>query len=371
MTMETKQLQLASVYLKDFRCFEHMTIDLDSPVVLICGSNGTGKTSVLEALYYGCYLRSFRTHTPRDLVALGKESFFVKFLIRDWTEESCVDHTIQIGFSNNKRLVKVDNKTTVSYKDLLSCYRIVSLTEDDLTLIQGGPEERRAFLDTALLLHDASFITKMREYRIILENRNALLQKDLVDKEAYFVWTKKLWEASFNIQEIRKQLLSVLEVEVNVMLTHYIDQNVSISLTYQAKKGSDLPFEEFLRKNTSFEELMRQESYFKRSLFGAHVDDFTISLEGKRSRAYASRGQQKMIILLLKIAQIKQLTLKNGPIIFLLDDFMTDFDVERGKALLQALFELRCQLIFTSPRRDSALESALIESQTHYKIISM
>jgi len=63
--------------------------------------------------------------------------------------------------------------------------------------------------------------------------------------------------------------------------------------------------------------------------------------------------------------------LKKGPLVFLLDDFMTDFDFERSKALLSALFELNCQLIFTSPRRDSALESALIASQIDYKTISM
>jgi DNA replication and repair protein RecF len=368
---QTKQLQLASIYLKDFRCFEQTVIDLDSPIVLICGSNGTGKTSLLEALYYGCYLRSFRTHTSRDLIALGKESFFVKFLVRDTKEDNTIDHTIQIGFANNKRLVKVDNKATVSYKDLLAYYRVVSLTEDDLKLIQDGPEERRAFLDAALLLHDASFMVKMREYRIVLENRNALLQKDIIDKDTYFVWTKKLWEHTITIQEMRKQFLAALEAAINGMLDHYIDPQLSLAMTYQAKKASDQQFDHFLQKNGSLDELLRQEQYFKRSLFGAHVDDFMVILEGKKSRAYASRGQQKMIILLIKIAQIKQLAHKNGPTIFLLDDFMTDFDVERGKALLQALFELDCQLIFTSPRRDSALEGALIDSQTPYKIISM
>ena len=368
--MQTK-LQLASIHLKDFRCFEHMTIDLDSSIVLICGSNGTGKTSLLEALYYGCYLRSFRTHISRELVALGKESFFVKFLIRDGQEYEKIDHTIQIGFTNNKRLVKIDNKTTVSYKDLLSYYRVVSLTEDDLKVIQDGPEERRSFLDSALLLDDITFVTKMREYRIVLENRNALFQKNGLDKDSYFVWTKKLWEHTIEIQAMRKQFLSVLAIEINNMLKQYIDPQLHISLMYQAKKSSDLTFEEFLQKNSSIDDLMRQEMYFKRSLFGAHVDDFSISLEGKRSRAYASRGQQKMIVLLIKIAQIKGQILKNGPVIFLLDDFMTDFDVDRGRALLQALFELNCQLIFTSPRRDSTLENALISSQTHYKIISI
>ena len=367
--MKTKQLQLASIYLKDFRCFDQTTIDLDSRIVLICGSNGTGKTSLLEALYYGCYLRSFRTHLSRDLIALGKESFFVKFLIRDGSQDNLVDHTIQIGFANNKRLVKVDNKTTVSYKDLLSYYRIVSLTEDDLKLIQDGPEERRSFLDQALLLNDAEFITKMRKYRIVLENRNALLQHHNIDQEAYFIWSKKLWEHTSGIQAVRKQLLSELEAEVNIMLHQYIDENLSLSFVYQAKKSSDSAFDTFWQKNST--DLMRLESQFKRTLFGAHIDDFNVILEGKKSRTYASRGQQKMIVLLVKIAQIKQLSQKNGPIIFLLDDFMTDFDVERGKALLSALFELNCQLIFTSPQRDSALESALTTSFVDCKIISI
>ncbi|HSC24855.1 MAG TPA: DNA replication and repair protein RecF [Candidatus Babeliales bacterium] len=369
--MEINKLQLASIYLKNFRCFEQTTIDLDSHIVLICGLNGTGKTSLLEALYYGCYLRSFRTHLSRDLIALGKESFFIKFLIHDYSSsENFIDHTIQIGFTDNKRLVKIDNKPTVSYKDLLTYYRIVSLTEDDLKLVQDGPEERRSFLDQALLLKDTSFINMMREYRIVLENRNALLCKDKFDQEMYFLWTKKLWEYTSRIQKVRKQLLLELETEVNIMLHRHVDEHVSISFVYQAKKNSDNAFDIFWNNNIS-SGIMRSELHLKRTLFGAHIDDFTIMLQGKQSRAHSSRGQQKMIVLLIKIAQIKQLSKANGPIIFLLDDFMTDFDIERGKALLSALFELNCQLIFTSPRRDSALESALIASQYNYKIISI
>src|SRR6266404_4667874 len=268
--MKTKHLQLATVYLKNFRCFDQVTIDLNSRIVLIYGSNGTGKTSLLEALYYGCYLRSFRTHLSRDLIALGKDSFFVKFLIRDHSQDSAVDHTIQIGFANNKRLVKVDDKTTVSYKDLLAYYRVISLTEDDLKLIQDGPEERRNFVDQALLLHDATFLAKMREYKAVLEQRNALLQNSTIDHEAYFVWTQQLWEHTYTIQALRKQFLLELEVEINQMLHHYIDENVVLSFMYQAKRNSDHPFDHFWKTNVV--DLMRLESQFKRTLFGAHID---------------------------------------------------------------------------------------------------
>jgi len=362
---------ITNISIKNFRCFEHIVLNLDSLIVLIFGANGTGKTSLLEALYYGCYLRSFRTNTSRDLVALGKESFFVKLSVRDKKEDNSVEHAIQIGFADNKRLVKIDNQTAVSYKDLLSYYRVVSLTEDDLKLIQDGPEERRDFLDTALLLYDVSFITKLREYRYILENRNALFQKDSIDKDSYFVWTQKLWEYTSIIQQARKQFLAQLEIEVNKMVYQHIDTNITISFTYQAKKNSDLTFDGFINKNISLDELLQHEMRFKRSLFGAHVDDFIISLEGKRSRAYASRGQQKMIVLLIKIAQIKQLTMKNSPIIFLLDDFMTDFDPQKSALLLPLLIELNCQLIFTSPHANTSLELSLQESRRPYKIISM
>ncbi len=361
-------MQLVNIQLKDFRCFDQTTIDLDSHIVLISGLNGTGKTSLLEALHYACYLRSFRTHTTRDLIALQKEAFFIKLLISDNSTENKIDHTISIGFTENKRRVTIDNKAIVSYKDLLTHYRIVSLTEDDLKLIQDGPIERRAFLDQALLLSDSSTLLLMQEFRIILENRNALLQQDVIDNESYFIWTKKLWELTQKIQTIRKKLLNNLELEINTMLYRHVDQHVSLSLLYQAKKYSDLPFEEFLYNNNN---LLPQEIKYKRSLFGIHVDDFSIVLAGKRSRAYSSRGQQKMIVLLVKIAQIKQLIPQKGPIVFLLDDFMTDFDVERSKALLTALLELDCQLIFTSPRRDGALESALIALNRIYKIVSM
>lgn len=361
-------LQLVNIQLKDFRCFDQITIDLNSRIVLISGLNGTGKTSLLEALHYACYLRSFRTHTIRDLVALQKEAFFIKLLISDYSTSHKVDHTISIGFTENKRRVTVNNQAIVSYKDLLTHYRIVSLTEDDLKLIQDGPLERRAFLDQALFLHDPSILLLMQEFRIILENRNALLQQEVVDNESYFIWTKKLWELTQKIQKIRKNLLKNLELEINTMLCRHVDQYITLSFVYQAKRQSDLPFEEFLYNN---ENLLQQEMKFKRSLFGIHVDDFTIVLAGKKSRAYSSRGQQKMIVLLVKIAQIKQLVPEKGPIIFLLDDFMTDFDVERSKALLAALLELDCQLIFTSPRRDSALESALITLNLTYKIVSI
>src|SRR3989338_5981269 len=123
--------------LKNFRCFPTATFDLDASVVVIEGINGSGKTSLLEALHYICYLKSFRTHIPRDLVSFGADSFFITIL--------CGEHSISVGCSGTKRQVKINQKSILSYRELREYCKIVTLTEDDLSLIGGSPDRRRFF----------------------------------------------------------------------------------------------------------------------------------------------------------------------------------------------------------------------------------
>ncbi len=205
----TKSLQLVSVQLKHFRCFDQRTFELDSPVVLIQGVNGVGKTSLLEALHYACYLRSFRSHLPRDLIAFNNENFFVKVQLRDNSFGSNLEHHIQVGFAGAKRLVKVNQKAVSSYKELMQHYRVVSLTEDDLALVKGSPQIRRTFLDQAILLSDPDFISQTRDFRTVLENRNTMLKsgRGIYDHDLYLLWTQQLWERSKTIQCARKKSL--------------------------------------------------------------------------------------------------------------------------------------------------------------------
>src|SRR5690606_9539424 len=114
-------------------------LDLSASLILLEGGNGAGKTSLIEALHYGCYLRSFRTHMPRELSQFGAQDFFIKLDISSSHEGQLLDHEIQVGFSAGKRLVKIDKKPIASYKELMDFYRVVSVTEDDLELIKGSP----------------------------------------------------------------------------------------------------------------------------------------------------------------------------------------------------------------------------------------
>jgi DNA replication and repair protein RecF len=298
---------------------------------------------LLEALHYMCYLRSFRTYSPDQLVQFGKDNFFIKMHLQAQEENE-----IQIGFADKKRLVKINQQPISSYKQLMDYYRVVTVTEDDLNLIKGGPEQRRLFLDQAILLNDAESIQLFKKFRHILENRNALLRQG-AGRESYLLWSEQLWQISQLIRQQRITILGQLIIQLKEIIAHYFQDSIALTLKYEQKKGSYVDFNQFMAQNES---LYQDELRFGRSLFGAHLDDFSITFFQQRSRIYASRGQQKLILMLIKVAQIKALQAMGNSVIFLLDDFMTDFDPGRAELLIQILSSLQVQLIFTSPGGD-------------------
>ena len=354
-------LQVTQLQVKNFRCFSQATFEFSSPITLIDGVNGSGKTSLLEALHYLCYLRSFRTHTPRELVHFGQDGFFIK---GSFTNDHAVNNEIQVGFSNKKRLVKVNKKAVCSYKELMDHYRVVTLTEDDLGLIKGGPDGRRLFIDQALLLQDPTFLTTIRTMKKVLDNRNKLLQSGSIDQDSYQIWTQQLWEQTRAVQKRRNELLGWFEKKVNELLKKHFKESLKVAFTYKSKKiGLESTYEDFLASEVAG--LKVEELRYGRSLFGAHLDDFTINFQDRRSKTYASRGQQKLIAVLLKVAQMCQLAAQKGPSIFLLDDFMTDFDENRVEILLSIMGQLNNQLIFTTPAQKGFLEQKLLSMGGH------
>jgi DNA replication and repair protein RecF len=345
---------LTQLHLKHFRCFSDLVLDLQGPLVVIEGFNGCGKTSFLEALHYLCYLRSFRTHTPRELIQFGQEGFFIKALFTQ--RDEVTPQELQVGFSGKRRLVKINQKPIASYKELMDFYRIVTLTEDDLGLIHGEPEMRRTFIDQAIMLYDPAYAHMIRDLRHCVEQRNALIQR-IPTYDEFNLWTEQLFHKSRIIQDIRRDALATLERTAHTIIADHFDNAITIAFEYKAKRiPDDYSYETF---RADYPRLMQEEQQLGRSLFGAHVDDILITFHDKKSKLYASRGQQKLIVLLIKIAQIKELLIKKGPAVFLLDDFMTDFDERRVIQLLTVLRGLDIQLIFTTPLSSHILNSEL------------
>lgn len=351
-------MRITHVQLKHFRCFNTLDISFDHPIILIEGLNGAGKTSLLEALHYLCYLRSFRTYSPQELIQFGQDTFFIKARMHSEQNET---YDLQVGFSNKKRLVKINDKAVSTYKELLDFYRIITLNEDDLLLIKEGPDLRRLFIDQAIILSQPEHAALSRRCRDIIDNRNALLKKGGT-QESYRLWSEQLWLVSNQIANVRIQALELLESEIKTLIATYFNNAFEIHFAYIPKKHYEGTFEQFIEKNP---QLYENEMRFARSLFGAHLDDFSIGFKQVSSRNFASRGQQKLIILLLKAAQVKALQQLKGQCVLLLDDFMTDFDHDKARQLLPLLTDLKVQLIFTIPTQQGVLHTELLTRGAH------
>lgn len=340
-------MQLTRIHTKNFRCFTKATFDLDARIVLIRGKNGAGKSSILEALHYLCYLRSFRTHLPRDLIRFGQDGFFLKAQFCSGLDHT-VGHELQVGFTDKKRSVKLNQKPIHSFKELMDHYRVVTLTEDDLAFIKGGPDVRRQFIDQAILLGNQDYAADVRAFKQVLENRNSLLQSRSFSRESHELWTKQLWEHSRAVQHARVAQIKQFAIAVNEMLDQIFDETITISLSYRPRSDDlERDFDEFMMKYRE-KDLLSDECRYGRSLFGAHLDDIIVEFQEKRSKRYASRGQQKLTVFLLKVAQLNS---QRGRSVLLLDDFMTDFDQLKARDLVHFLVSLPNQFIFTSPIR--------------------
>lgn len=343
--------RLQSIHVKSFRCFDHFEIDLTAPFILIEGDNGSGKSSLVEALHYACYLKSFRTSSARQLAKLGLPGFFVQLNFHD--PETDITHDLSVGFSDGDKSVLLDTEKVKSYKDVLSHYRVVTMAEHDLNLVQEGPEYRRVFTNQFLLLLEPGITEHFKTYRHVLQQKNKCLLAHhyRTDQaiEQLEVWNRQLWGLSQIIGKKRSDVLQILETRVNNLLEQ-LGHPARVSLKYSRKKWRGESFAEFWDNYLAAGDF-EKELQHKRSLFGVHVDDVNISFADKNARLYASRGQQKLLVLLLKIAQMQELQDRfvEGSRILLLDDFVTDFDQAIMSKLLELISSLSCQVIITCP----------------------
>ncbi len=335
---------------RDFRSYAEVELSLSPGVTVISGRNGTGKTNLLEAIGYLATLRSFRGTPNEALTRLGTDRAVVRGELL--VEERSVLIETEIVSSGRARTL-VNKQSLKRSRDLAEVLRVSVFSPEDLTLVKGGPAERRDWLDAALASQHPRYGALLDDVERVLKQRNALLKqvatvgKGKLDEAASLtldVWDTKLAETGTLLTNARLRLLDALRPVLVQAYADIAEAPMDVGTTYGS---SWVPSDHAGELNQSVllnallaarpDELRRGTS-----LAGPHRDDVVLTLVAdglvRPSRTHASQGEQRTLALSMRLAVHRHLTdlLGVAPLL-LLDDVFSELDAQRSAALVEHL----------------------------------
>lgn len=299
---------------------------------LFYGENGSGKTSLLEAIYLLSTGHSFRTREISPLVREGESTLTV--FARTSTNETI---SIQKAIAEPTQ-VKLNTQSCYSSSELAHFLPAQVFYQDIFQIIDAGPSVRRTLLDWGLFHVEQSYHSLWKNYRLVLKQRNALLRQN-ANAQQFIPWNKQLVVLAVELDKLRTSYFNQWLTEFQNILPKLTDVPCSISYYKgwdRKETGKDL--ETILQEQLS-QDLNRQYTHS-----GAHQADILFDLSSKKAKKLLSRGQQKIVLIALKLAQAN---LVRNQCIYLFDDIAAELDAHHFSRLVQLLPEIRGQIFLT------------------------
>lgn len=338
--------------LRNFRNHIETRVEWAPHLNVITGPNGSGKTSLIDAIHYLCMSRSFVSNSDMYVVNQDESYFMIEGhfegQIRSEFDVSC-----SYSRGDGKK-VFVNESPLERLSDLIGMVPVVTLTPDDKKLTLEGPTERRSFIDSFISQISPAYLRDLIEYRRIRKQRNSLLQEyrgPVSVLEAYLEpWNVQLVEAGSRIIAKRHEVLENLKSYLEKDYAMISGMDLTTNLEYQTFcKPSTNPKEIEKAYFEKLEEVQAKEIEREQTTVGPHRDEIVFFLDDFELRRFGSQGQHRLFTLSLKMAQLHYYSdeLDDLPIL-MLDDVFGDLDLPKTEILLDALQQHKGQIFITS-----------------------
>jgi DNA replication and repair protein RecF len=358
-------VRLVSLQIRDFRNVAAVELDPSPRATVFVGENGQGKTNLLEAIYFLATLKPLRATRLQELVRFGAGRAQVSAQF----EGPGGLRTLAVEIGDGARTAYLDGKVQDRFDDYFEGLAAVSFTPDDLLLVKAGPEGRRRFLDRAAFNRWPAVLGEARDYVRALRARNAALRRGDAEVEQSF--RPPLARAGARLLARRLSLLAELGPRVAAAFREISGPGApEAELEYRAAAGirGEAAGETELVSRLEAALAARLERDRERGFtsVGPHADDAALGLGGRGARFYGSQGQQRALVLALKIAEIENLraTLRRPPLL-LLDDVSSELDPAKNGFLLAYLRSLPGQAFLTTTDERLLVAAAGPESAFH------
>lgn len=333
-------MKIKELRLKNYRNCLDIKIDLDCEKIIIIGKNAQGKTNILESIYFLSTLKSPRTTNNIELINHQKESIKIWAII----EKNNTEIEQNIFFDKNKKKETKTNKVKKTQKKFKNILKTVLFSTADLALLRGAPQERRAWLDGAISQIYPAHEERLLKYKKIRTQKNNLL-KDAYNKPLnetlLEVFNEQMSVLGSNIIYLRKKYLKEIE-KIAKEKHRAISKTEEMEIKYEnifIDNEKEQTAEEIQKKFIEkLNERKREERIRAQSLVGPHRDDVIFYINKQEATKFASQGQQRTIVLSLKLSELEIITKKTGEApILLLDDVLAELDDTRQNYLLKTI----------------------------------
>lgn len=340
------------ITLADFRNIESASVAFSSGVNVFHGNNAQGKTNFIEAVYYAAIGKSFRGQHAPEVIRFGQDAAMLSL---DFEARGREQNITMRLFRDRARSVEKNKVRIPKISEVVGSFRAVLFCPEHLSLIKGGPAERRQFLDIAISAGEPVYLSTLQRYANILKQRNALIKKAKDEPQLFGdtveIWSAQLAKEAAYIARSRARYVRRAEKYVKECFFDMTGEREAPTVLYLGPDKTGGDYEDLaLTERVLFEKLSsnyEREIGAGATLWGIHKDDIEVELNGHSARLFASQGQQRSLALALKLAEGELCREEIGEYpVFLFDDVLSELDATRREYLLSKMKDK--QVIMTS-----------------------
>ena len=324
-------MNITKIDLVNFRCYSRFSIDKFSNINIIIGSNGIGKTSIIESIYIGSLAKTFKSNDDLSIIKFNKNYSKISIkLYSDFTYKY-LDYYID---STGKK-TKINDKLIPKLSNFISQYSVLLLSPDEVRLVKASPLIRRNYLNIQLSQINKFYLKYLNDYNVLIKDKNQFLKR--INNNSDFTYLDiiddKIADLGLKIYQYRQEYINYINLYIQNNFKNF-NKKDTVFVKYESDfdSGDKDIILKVLKKNRQKEIMLGM------STIGIHRDDFIFLHNGVNSKEYSSQGTQKLIVLSMKLSEIEIFKMKyNINPIILLDDLFSELDVTNKNKIFKLL----------------------------------
>jgi DNA replication and repair protein RecF len=332
-------LFLKHIELTDFRNYQELSVDFTAKKVILLGNNAQGKTNLLEAINLLATGKSATAHKDAELVRFSAPQAVIRSEVQRELTDVGIDMLIR---TQGRRAVRINGIAQKRLADLFGKVLVVLFRSEDLQLVKGSPAERRDYLDTMLVQVSSTYYQQLHDYNRVVTQRNSLLRAiqdghsrpDMLES-----WNEQLIHLAIAVWRKRLALIEALGPSVATWHGRIAEGKEELALHYVPSVPlGPAPAEWEGNLRQALAEMQGKEIARGQTLVGPHRDDMELLINDRPARTFGSQGQQRTVVLAMKLAELDYVREVAGESpLLLLDDVLAELDVRRQNALLASI----------------------------------